>query len=54
MVSLWRRERGKPAGRAVLAEWPVERPADWVDLVNTPMTAAEERAVQDSIRRGGP
>jgi len=52
--SLWRRVRGTPADRAVLSEWPVDRPADWLDWVNAPQTAAEEQAVQRSIRRGRP
>src|SRR3954468_22269602 len=42
--SLWRRVRGPAADRAILAEWPVDRPADWLAWVNAPQTAAEEEA----------
>ena len=52
--SLWRRECGGPGAAAVLAEWPVERPADWLALVNEPQTPAEEAAVRLSVRRGRP
>jgi putative transposase len=52
--SLWRRARGTPQDRAILAEWPVDRPADWLAWVNAPQTAAEEEAVRQSLRRGRP
>jgi putative transposase len=32
--SLWRRERGTPAERAILSEWPGDRPADWLTRFN--------------------
>ena len=35
-------------------DWPAEPPRDWLRLVNTPQTAAEEQAVQTSILRGRP
>lgn len=38
----------------LLREWPVEWPSNWLRLVNTPQTAAEEQAVLDSIKRGRP
>jgi putative transposase len=37
-----------------LADWPVERQADWLQWVNRPQTTAEEEAVRTSIRRGRP
>lgn len=37
-----------------LTEWPVQRPRDWLRIVNRPQTAAEEAAVLESIRRGRP
>src|SRR5947208_2640824 len=37
-----------------LHPWPVPGPKDWVELVNRPMTGAEERAMRDSIARGRP
>ena len=53
--SLWRRENRALAPWLVDGEdWPIELPASWLKLVNTPQTAAEEEAVQRSIRRGTP
>ena len=52
--SLWRRERGDAAQRAVLSEWPVPRPANWLRIVNAEQDEAEERAVQASIDRSRP
>jgi putative transposase len=37
-----------------LTFWPVDRPADWIDRVNTPMSKPEEESLQRSIRRGQP
>ena len=34
--------------------WPVDRPADWLELVNEPQTPAEEAAVLASIGRSRP
>jgi putative transposase len=50
--SLWRRERGLAAGW--LAEWPVERPADWVAFVNEPQSEGELAALRRSANRGCP
>ena len=36
------------------SDWPVSRPEDWISRVNTPLTAAELKVVQDSVRRGTP
>jgi putative transposase len=33
---------------------PVPRPADWIDLVNEPMTEAELTRLRDSVNRGRP
>jgi len=52
--SLWRREHGTDEQRAILSDWPVPRPRDWLAWVNRPQTAAEEEAVQTSIRRSRP
>lgn len=38
----------------MLCEWPIDMPKNWRRLLNTPQTAAEEEAVQLSIRRGRP
>jgi putative transposase len=49
---LWRRERGE--GLGALADWPVARPADWVDFVNEPHGEAELEALRRSVARGCP
>jgi putative transposase len=38
----------------LLGEWPIDLPRNWRKLLNAPQTAAEEEAVQTSIRRGRP
>lgn len=55
--SLWTRDSDEAAAAEaakLLSEWPVDRPRNWVRLVNTPQTPAEQQAVLDSIRRGRP
>ena len=37
-----------------LSAWPIPRPSDWLDRVNTPQTPAEEKAIQESINRSRP
>ncbi len=39
---------------ALLSTWPIPRPRDWIDLVNTPQTEAEVAQIGRSIRRGNP
>ena len=50
---LWARMQGEDAVKAILAPWPVERPVDWTDRVNPPLSAKEWR-VRVSIERGRP
>ena len=47
---------GVPAvpGRPTLEVWPVARPTDWVERVNTPLSALEEAAMRRAIRRNQP
>ena len=52
--SLWRRQCGTPEQRGLLAEWPISRPVDWIELVNGPQTEAEMDALRRSVRRGTP
>lgn len=52
--SLWIEHNGSDEQKALLNEWPVERPADWLDMVNEPVDARELEAVQTSIRRSSP
>jgi len=52
--SLWVRSAGTQAQKEILAEWPVDLPANWVERVNRPQTAAEETDMQTSIERSRP
>jgi putative transposase len=38
----------------MLADWPAERPGDWLNFVNEPQTAAELEAIRQSVNRGCP
>jgi REP-associated tyrosine transposase len=44
------RDEGRPA----LAEWPIARPANWLQYVNTPTPADEWKKLQRSVRCGAP
>ena len=50
--SIWRRQYHR--GVATLSNWPVERPADWVDFVNEPQTQDELEALRRCVNRGCP
>jgi putative transposase len=52
--SLWRQEHGSPAEREILTEWPVDRPDDWLSIVNDPQTDQELAQIRECIRRGRP
>jgi putative transposase len=52
--SLWRREHGDAKLKGLLHPWPITRPADWLDWVQAPQTAAEEEALQTCILRSRP
>ncbi len=45
--SLWRRVSGSREQRAMLSEWPLSEPLDWVNLMNR----AETQAELDAMRR---
>jgi hypothetical protein len=38
----------------VLSPWPVDRPADWIERVNLPLTAKELERVRASLEQGRP
>jgi hypothetical protein len=38
----------------MLSDWPVDRPADWLALVNQPLEESSAEAVHASIRRSAP
>lgn len=52
--SLWAQTHGSDVLRSVLSPWPVDRPRNWTELVNQPLTAKETRRVQDSLERDRP
>jgi putative transposase len=52
--SLWARRQGDERLRAILSEWPIERPRNWLRLVNEPMTEKEAEAIRTCIARNRP
>jgi putative transposase len=52
--SMWARTHGDDGLRTLLSDWPVERPRDWVELVNRPLMAKEIERVKLSIARDRP
>ena len=52
--SLWVREHGDEKQRAILCDWPVDRPRDWVRLVNQPLTDRELERVELAEKRSRP
>ncbi len=52
--SLWARREGDERLRALMSDWPIERPRDWLRLVNEPMTEKEAEAIQTCIARNRP
>ncbi|MHC4718089.1 MAG: transposase, partial [Planctomycetota bacterium] len=52
--SLWRRQSGDAAQRALLHPGPVRLPADWVALVNQPLSREELDALRLCVNRGRP
>ncbi len=52
--SLWRRAHGTAEQQALLSEWPLARPADWLRHVNRAQSAGELAAIRRSVQRGQP
>jgi putative transposase len=52
--SLWARRQGSEELKAVLSDWPMERPRNWVAWVNEPMTEKEAEAIQICLARNRP
>ncbi len=50
--SLWRRVHGDR--ESLLNDWPVDRPADWVEWVNAAQNDAEIEALRKCVNRGTP
>ena len=49
---LWRRLQH--ADNHLTSGWPVDRPRDWTERVNTPLSERELAALQNCMRRGAP
>ena len=53
--SLWKQQFARSDDEGLtLARWPFDRPQRWCEIVNTPQTDAEERAIRKSVTRGRP
>ena len=52
--SLWVQQEGPAELQALLSPWPVERPRNWLQLVNAPMTPKELARLRLSVARGQP
>ncbi len=52
--SLFARSQPAAPTREILAEWPMERPGDWVDRVNAPLSAGELKRLHLSEVRSRP
>jgi putative transposase len=53
-TSLWARERGSDEFKSMLCDWPVDRPRDWIQWVNKPITPRELERLELSERRNRP
>ena len=49
--SLWRWEHGSQSDRALLTEWPMQRPADWAARVCQPLTNMELKQVRTCAQK---
>jgi putative transposase len=52
--SLWVRERGTQEQKAVLSDWPIAMPKDWVKWVNRALTKRELERIHASRDRSRP
>ncbi len=52
--SQWIRQFGSAGHRAMLSDWPMPQPRQWVHYVNEPATDAELQAIRRSCHRGSP
>jgi putative transposase len=52
--SLHARSQAADPTRAILSNWPVERPADWMERVNAPLSARELKRLRRSLDRCQP
>lgn len=52
--SLWARGQGNADLRALLSDWPVDQPRDWVGAVNRAISAKEWERLEVCMKRGRP
>ena len=52
--TLYARSHAADPTREIVADWPMERPADWVERANTPLSAGELKRLRSSVVRGSP
>jgi putative transposase len=52
--SAWMRSRGDATLRELLSDWPVDRPRNWLALLNGPQDNRQTSAVRTSIERSRP
>jgi putative transposase len=52
--SLWHYQKVNAPSGPVLGSWPLDRPSDWMRLVNQPQNADELEAIRRCIIRGSP
>jgi len=52
--SLWARSQGDERLRALMSDWPVDRPRNWVAAVNQPLSAKEREKIQTCVTRNRP
>ncbi|MEM1067737.1 MAG: transposase [Planctomycetota bacterium] len=52
--SAWRRRYGSPEERAMLAQWPIERPVSWDESVRAELSVKELEKLRWCVRRGCP
>jgi putative transposase len=44
----------RPTLDKLLSPWPLERPADWTELVNEPLDPVQRQRIKSSMERGRP
>jgi putative transposase len=52
--SAWLRENGEGKMAKLLSDWPVERPANWLSILNEPEEEEQEKIVRASLERNRP
>ena len=52
--SLWQTEYGDAQQKALVSEWPIARPTDWVGCVNADEGEGELRRLRQSVVRSRP